>query len=88
MIEELEPLTTYKIKLQSYNDVGDGPSSKIILIETPPGFISSFDLAADLTTYANTTIKYSKYKLPYSVICWQKCFGKNKNILYLVCCHT
>ena len=64
LIEELEPLTTYKIKLQSYNDVGDGPSSKIILIETPPGLIISFDLAADIITYANTTIKYSTYKLP------------------------
>ena len=37
MIEDLEPLKKYKFKVQAYNDVGDGISSKTIEIKTPAG---------------------------------------------------
>ena len=37
IIEGLEPLVHYKIKVVPFNDVGDGPSSRVIEIETPAG---------------------------------------------------
>ena len=35
IIEELDPLVVYKIKIVPFNDVGDGPASKVLEVETP-----------------------------------------------------
>lgn len=34
-IDNVEPLTKYNIKVVPFNNVGDGPSSKAVSVETP-----------------------------------------------------
>ena len=36
-ITDLEPLVSYHVLVQAYNDVGDGPAVKPVILETPAG---------------------------------------------------
>ena len=37
VIQDLVPLSQYQFMVQPYNEVGDGPASKKISVETPAG---------------------------------------------------
>lgn len=36
-LEPLEPSTTYQVLVSAFNDVGDGPASDKVIVETDPG---------------------------------------------------
>lgn len=36
IIEHLEPMVKYNMKVVPFNEVGDGPDSKVVSVETSP----------------------------------------------------